>query len=287
MELNDSKYTVDEIETKLMSVLYANIDTRFSQFSLFNKLIKDKFTELENTIIHPTIKSRFLLILRNLPSRFEDIIVDKIDNVFYVVCLSSKENTNKVMDYAPVIEKTKPNTNLNNSNNLTDKENILDYSLFLDYIIDNNISELINFVDPIDSNTISHDLVTTSNTKKIIQFIDQNKFNFFEPNRHGKAPFQLAKTKEVSDIILTGLANKFQTETLALNQTIQMNNDTIKELRNQVILYESYNFKRDIIINTGLIEIFAIKINNFFFNIKPQYFIGIIIGMLGFILIKK
>ena len=81
------KYPIDEIETKIMSILYSNIDQRFNQFVLFDKLIKDKYPELYETTINPVIKARFLLVIKNLVSRFDDIIVTKDNNVFSVVCL--------------------------------------------------------------------------------------------------------------------------------------------------------------------------------------------------------
>ena len=74
--------SLESIETKIMSILYANIDTCFNQFALFDKLIKDKFPENYNTTINPTIKAKFLLVLRNLASRYDDISVVKSNNVF-------------------------------------------------------------------------------------------------------------------------------------------------------------------------------------------------------------
>ncbi len=320
MEQLDSTYSVEQIETKVMSVLYANIDKKFSQFSLFNKLIRDKFTELENKPIHPTIKARFLLILRNLPSRFDDIIVTKTENVFYVVCISSPDAPIQIYEPEIIINKTTsvPNTNTNTNtntgyfgfgagsnaynkttnvvsndnsvnsvNSLNYVENALDYSLFLDYIIDNNLTEFINYVDGIDGNTISHDLVSTSNTKKIKQFIDSNKFQFFVLNRHEKAPYQLTQTKEVSDILLNALATKYQLET-KLNETeIEANKKTIGELRDKVILSESYTFKEDIIIDFSIGEILLIKINNKLRNINLEYFYVAILAIMAYFILFK
>ncbi len=313
MEQLNTSYSVEQIETKVMSVLYANIDKKFSQFSLFNKLIRDKFTELENKPIHPTIKARFLLILRNLPDRYDDIIVTKTDNVFYVVCISNPDATVQIYEPEIIINKTtntntytntntgyfgfgstNGNTNNNNKNNnvtvdnsVNSFENALDYSLFLDYIIDNNMTELINYVDGIDGNTISHDLVSTSNTKKIIQLIESSKFNFFVLNRHQKAPYQLTQTKEVSDILLNSIATKYQTETTALNKTIEDNNKTICELRDKVILSESYAFKEDIVINSSIGEIIAIKFNNKLRNINLEYFYVVLLAIMAYFVISR
>ena len=312
MEQLDTSYSVEQIETKVMSVLYSNIDKKFSQFSLFNKLIRDKFTELENKPIHPTIKARFLLILRNLPSRFDDIIVTKNDNVFYVVCISNPDAPVQIYEPEIVLNKTTttPNTNTgyfgfggnsNSTNNTTNNttnnnkndnsvnsfENALDYSLFLDYIIDNDLTDLINYVDGIDGNTISHDLVITSNTKKIIQLIELSKFNFFVLNKHNQAPYQLTQTKQVSDILLNSLASKYQTETTLLNKTIEDNNKTISELRNKVILSESYSFKEDIIVGLSIGEILVMKLDYKLRNINWEYFYVVLLAILAYFIIYK
>ena len=312
MEQLDTSYSVEQLETKVMSVLYANIDKKFSQFSLFNKLIRDKFTEFENKPIHPTIKARFLLILRNLPSRFDDIIVTKIDNVFYIVCISNPDAPIQIYEPEIILNKTSTttsntntgyfgldansntNSNINNinNNNKNDNsansfENALDYSLFLDYIIDNDLTDLINYVDGIDGNTISHDLVINSNTKKIIQFIELSKFNFFVLNKHNKAPYQLTQTKEVSDILLNSLASKYQTETSSLNKTIEDNSKTIRILRDKVILSESYSFKEDIIVDLTIGEILVMKLNYKLRNINFEYFYVVLLAILAYFILFR
>ena len=163
----------------------------------------------------------------------------------------------------------------------------LDYSLFLDYIIDNDLTDLINYVDGIDGNTISHDLVSTSNTKKIIQLIESSKFNFFVLNRHEKAPYQLTQTKEVSDILLNSLASKYQTETSLLNKTIEDNNKTIGQLRDKVILSESYSFKEDIIVDLSIGEILLMKLNYKLRNINLEYFYVVLLAILAYFIIFK
>ena len=50
------------------------------------------------------------------------------------------------------------------------------------YIIDNNLSDDINYVDPFDGNTIFHDLVITSNIQKITKLISDGKFDFLVKN---------------------------------------------------------------------------------------------------------
>ena len=56
---NLSNISYDKIENDIMIVLYSNIDTIFTQYSLFNKLISDKY-DLKNSVsIHPNFKSKF------------------------------------------------------------------------------------------------------------------------------------------------------------------------------------------------------------------------------------
>jgi hypothetical protein len=171
-------FSVENIETKLMSVLYTNIDTCFNQFTLFDKLIKEKFPENYNTIINPAIKAKFLLVLRNLTSRFDDIKVEKKDNIYSITCFSDKNNLSNIKNYVPEIKTEYKSDSNSDSNSNSNSYSIPipnlnpEYSDLINYIIENNLSEDMNYVDPFDGNTIFHDLVATNNIDKNIEDLD-------------------------------------------------------------------------------------------------------------------
>ncbi len=257
--------SIESIETKIMSILYANIDTCFNQFALFDKLIKDKFPENYNTTINPTIKAKFLLVLRNLASRYDDISVIKSNNVFSVTCLSDKHNLANVKEYTPIVQTPNVNIMQNNvSNNQISPNMSLEYNDLINYIIDNNLNEDIDYVDPFDGNTIYHDLVATNNLEKISKLIEANKFNYWVKNKYGFTPIQLTKNVDTIIMISNGLAKKYTEETTKLNNKI-----TELELKNtqsedKIKLYESKEYKNETLIKTAITYILWTKISNQF-----------------------
>ncbi len=257
--------SIESIETKIMSILYANIDTCFNQFALFDKLIKDKFPENYNTTINPTIKAKFLLVLRNLASRYDDISVIKSNNVFSVTCLSDKHNLANVKEYTPIVQTPNVNIMQNNvSNNQISPNMSLEYNDLINYIIDNNLNEDIDYVDPFDGNTIYHDLVATNNLEKISKLIEANKFNYWVKNKYGFTPIQLTKNVDTIIMISNGLAKKYTEETTKLNNKITELELKNTQSENKIKLYESKEYKNETLIKTAITYILWTKLSNQF-----------------------
>lgn len=294
-------YSIESIETKIMSILYTNIDQQFSQFALFDKLIKDKYTELCNTAINPVIKAKFLLVIRNLVSRFDDIVVTKDNNVYSVVCLSSKDKLDSVKNYVQEQTNTQTGTQFTNLNTTqTSKSNVqsnvqanvqsnpnvpLDYIDLLDYIVDNDLKEDIEYVDPFDGNTIYHDLVITSNINKIKKLIETNKFNFFVKNKHNQTPFDLAKNQDVSNLLVIGTMKKYSDDIQMLNEKINNYQNTIQTLETKVRKYESKEYLNELIVKTNMYEIICIKLFQLYKENKVV-FISLVIIMIAYFYIR-
>lgn len=276
-------YSIDNIETKIMSILYSNIDQKFSQFALFDKLIKDKYSELYNTTINPAIKAKFLLVIRNLVSRFDDILVTKENNIYSVVCLSNKDKIDSVKNY--IQEQTGTQT-VNPNTTQTSSTIPLDYMDLLDYIVDNDLKEDIDYVDPFDGNTIYHDLIITSNINKIKKLIEVNKFNFFVKNKHNQTPIELTKDQTVSNLLVFGMMKKYSDDIQILNEKIINYQNTIQTLETKVTKYESKEYINDLIIKTNIFEIIWIKLLQIFKNNK-SIFISLIIVVLAYFYFKK
>lgn len=269
------QFSVDNIETKLMSVLYAHIDTCFSQFALFDKLIKDKFPENYNTTINPIIKAKFLLVLRNLASRYDDIKVEKINNIYSVTCLSDKDNLTNVKNYTAEVKNQQntgsTTTNINSTVNNTTQNNTtpsiqinselgLDYADLVNYIIDNNLSDDISYVDPFDGNTIFHDLVAVNNIEKIKILIENSKFDYFVKNKHGLTPIELTKNPEIIMFLSVGLANKYVKDTTELKLQAEIDKSKILALESRVAIYESANYKDELMIKTNINYVMWVKL---------------------------
>ena len=298
------EYSIDNIETKVMSILYANIDTTFNQFGLFNKLVKDKFPDMFNTSINPSFKAKFLLVLRNLMTKYDDIKVTKDSgNIYSVVCFSDKNKTdfknwipesqceNSTMNLVNTIGSNPnsiPNPNPNSIPNPNPNPNSnSDYSHMLDYIIENNLDEDLNYIDPFDGNTIYHDLVVTKNINRVETLVSSNKFNYFIKNKYDKTPMELCTCQAITNILITGLIKKYVEETENYNTIITSNKNKINELENRVKIFESKEHKNNQINQTSIIDFLWIKI---YYNLLIKInitFIGLIIMILVLIFWSK
>ncbi len=248
--MSTEELSLDNLETKIMSILYANIDTNFNQFALFNKLIKDKFPEMYNTTINPNIKAKFLLVLRNLMSRYDDVKVTKDKNIYSVVCVSDK-NKNDFIQWVSDAD-VEPQITINTQNTPVDS---VDYSYMLNYIIDNNLTEDMDYIDPFDGNTIYHDLVVTNNLAKISNLVNTNKFNYTIKNKHGQTPIELATNQPISNILIMGLMRKYIEEVEHLKT---VSSEQIKKINTQaatIEYYQSKKYRDSIIIHTNLFVI--------------------------------
>jgi len=262
------KYPIDEIETKIMSILYSNIDQRFNQFVLFDKLIKDKYPELYETTINPVIKARFLLVIKNLVSRFDDIIVTKDNNVFSVVCLSNKDQIANIKNYDHSDNNIQNKTILQNTQNPKNNSNQPEYIDLLNYIINNEI-EFLNYVDPFDGNTIYHDLVITSNLEKIKNLINTGKFNFFAINNKNETPIQLSKDPNITNLLITSTMNKYLDEIQFFNKKIEDYSNKLNYLELKISNYESKDFFDEIIYKTNIFKIIWTKF--YYFIVRNKF----------------
>jgi hypothetical protein len=204
---------IDKIETDIMSVLYANMDIKFSQYALFNKVLEDKYDSQYYGQIHSNFKSRFLLVIRNLMSSYSDIKVSKDNGVYYIVCLSESE---KPIEFIKWDEPIKHPVSLDNT----------DYAQMYNYIYDTNQKDFINWSDPWDGNTIFHELVLSQNKNLIEKLLLQDEFNFNVKNTHGKTPIEMPSTQEIINILTKNLLEKviFMNEKIKI-QDNQYNTD--------------------------------------------------------------
>ena len=149
--------TIDNIEINIMAILLCNMDIKFSHFSLYNKLLNDKYDSCYTNFIHPNFKAKYLLILRNLMSKYDDVLITKEKKNYYIIYISDKYK--KYEDY--------------NNNHIKD----IDVDLSK-YIIDNDIKKEFKYIDPYDGNTIYHDLVMSNNFDIIKKMIESHKFDY-------------------------------------------------------------------------------------------------------------
>lgn len=266
---NLAEISIDKIETDIMSVLYANIDKKFTQYTLFNKLLEDKYEGKYSMFVHPNFKSKFLLIIRTLMSKYDDIIVEKTtENMYNIVCLSSKEDKEEKPFYCEKI--------FSNPIHLEKKE-IAD---MYDYIYDNNLHEYMNWSDPFDGNSIFHELIFANNIKQTLRLIRENNFNFEIKNNKNQTPIDLINSPEMSNIII----NEFVKKNLILTEKYNQEKENVKTLvddyNKELDYYESDKYKNKIIINTSLYNIMMEKTRKYH-NLVKIYIFSFLVGYLA------
>lgn len=257
MSTNLEDITFDKLETDIMSVLYTNMDIEFSQYNLFTKLLNDKY-DGQYSYIHPSFKSKFLLILRNLMSKYDDIQVTKEANDTYFVVCTSESNA-----HITIIKNSYTDDLLKKS----------DWSETYDYIYDNNMEEYINFVDPFEANTIYHNLVLCQNIKQIQRLIDTDSFNYFIKNKNGKTPIELSESQQITSILSIGLINKYLIVTERLNLQHNSNIEKIAKYDVKVSYLESKEYRKSIIEDTNILNILFVKLYKTYTDNKIVIFI--------------
>jgi hypothetical protein len=254
--LND--ISIDKIETDVMSVLYANMDTIFTQYSLFSKLVQDKYDFNGNNSIHPNFKYKYLLVVRNLMSKYSDIKITRENMVYNIVCLTNTDvkltELNKKSIYEQILT---PNIKLDEN----------DISGMYDYIYDNNLCEYINWSDPFDGNSVFHELVLSNNVKQIDRLVKENLFDYSILNSHNQTPVDLIKSVQVAQIIAMGVIKNYNLISKNVKQ-LKENVDMLFNYYNDKNYYESNEYKNKIINNTCLYDVIHIKTNKYHFPIK-------------------
>lgn len=179
--------TFEEINAKLLLVLCANENILFEQYTLFNKTV-DKFRS-NNTIhyVSPDFKLKFLLILRSLMSKNNDITVLKKNNVYYA---------------GYNLQNVDHDLNTNYSEHWIDK-NSLNH-----YIIENNLEDELNYIDPENGNTLFHDLLSTNNHSFIEKVVKTFDINYSLKNNDNKTPIECISDIKIAVFVINDLNNK-------------------------------------------------------------------------------
>lgn len=256
---NLSEISIDKIETDVMSVLYANMDKKFSQYTLFYKLLEDKYDGQYVNYIHPNFKSKFLLVVRTLMSKYDDIEVEKKHGVYYIICTSSKENIQEIPIYRESLENPI-------------KLEMTDMANMYDYIYDNNLNEYMNLSDPFDGNSIFHELILYNNVKQTSKLIEENKFNFEIKNNQNQTPIDLINSQEMKSLVIGEFFKKIKVLTEKYNQEKTNVNTLVANFNKKVDYYESDEYVKKIIQNTSFYDFLMEKTRKYYFPVKMYLF---------------
>jgi hypothetical protein len=252
--------TIDEIETAIMSVLFANMGERYTQFTLFEELLKNKFDSHGNSI-HPNFKSKFLLVLDNLRSKYDDIEITKKDKIYFIKCKSDDDKETQLSEQSEPIVQTYKNelsSKLEGDHILLKKSDEAD---MYDYICENNLK----YVDPFDGNTIFHKLIEFNNIRQTTKLINKNEFNFEIKNYLNESPVDLINSYEMSNLIVMGLIKKLS---LLVKDHEQEKLNIKMILNDNISYYSSEKYLNETIMDTSVFEFISIKTQKYHFIAK-------------------
>jgi len=234
--------TCDQINIKLLIILYANENKLFDQYTLFNMTV-DKFRTSQNiNYVSPDFKSKYLLVLRSLMSKNNSIIVIKKKNVYYVGYEMKNTNIDYIINYS---------------------DHWLDNHTFNNYIIENNLEDELNYVDPENGNTIFHDILSGNNCNFIEKVIKTFDIDYNLKNNDDKTPIECITHIKTTVFIINELNNRL--------------NSIDKKIKN----LESKDYINEISINKFL-KLKLIKFINENFN----YLLGFLALLLSVIIYK-
>lgn len=285
--------SIDKIETDIMSVLYANTDIYFTQYTLFNKTLLDKYDGEKLVYIHPNFKSKFLIVLSNLMSKYDDIDISRSNEgeIYSVICYSDTQSykLNSKNEKVKETEQSEETKQINESEQTNKNDNQLKYNMqhftktfkfdisdiakMYDYIYDNNLLEYINTIDPWDGNSIYHNLVIAQNKNILEKLIFQDKFDYFIKNKKNQTPLEIKSSFEITKILLKGLENKFNILAEKLNAEKEINKRAIESYEAKINWLESHDYSNHIIKNIKISEFLNIKFKNFYQENKILCFI--------------
>ena len=176
--------TFDEITTKIMIILNANEGKILNQYKLY-ELVIDKFNQ--NIMSIPNeFKYKFMLVLRQLMSKFDDVEVRKESEVYYV-------SYNKLKDSNYLESLVQKNTMWLNK-----------YELY-DYIIKNDLDDEIDYADPESGNTIIHDVLGSDDVSLAKKLIDNYYVDFDVKNINNETPIDFIKNIKISNMVVKDL----------------------------------------------------------------------------------
>lgn len=192
-------------------------------------------------------------------SKYDDIVVEKKNGLYYIVCLSSKED----MEEKPLyMEQTAKPIQLV-------KKDMAD---MYDYIYDNDLNEYMIWCDPFDGNSIFHELVLNNNIKQTSRLIEENRFNFEIKNNQDKTPTDLINSQEMGNLIINEFVKKIHTLTEKYNQEKDNVKLLVNDFNEQVDYYESKKYKNKIILNTPFFDILMEKTRKYHLPVKMYLF---------------
>jgi hypothetical protein len=211
----DHNSVFTKIENEVMKILTRNVCKYKNQFEIYNELLEDM--AINDPKEREDFKIKFLLVLRKLPSIFDDVIVKKNDGVLKAIYLPKGENIQNddlVNIYVPEIINSMP----------TEKS-------VINFIVDEEIEKYYNQKDYL-GNTILHYLISNNDFQRIMKVMDKCDMSPLEKNIDNICPIDMITNINIVNIFIKDLLKKNIEKDKLINDLKDNINNNKNELNN-------------------------------------------------------
>jgi hypothetical protein len=192
MNINEN-ITHDEIFSKVMLVLCSNDGIVFNQYTLYNKVLGKLL--VESLYIPNSLKYKFILVLRQLMSKIDNVRVDCIGGMYYAV-YKSDDVSSTDLDIEIVPE-----------GDITPSSFVDDIDLS-EYILLNNLDEEMMYKNPESGDTVYHHILGGADPVLVKKLIIENDVDYNVKNNKDETPINCIKSIEISNLIISDLNTK-------------------------------------------------------------------------------
>ena len=175
---NLADISYQKIEDSIMKVLINNEGSYFANNKLYSQVLN--VLDLNTTFVDRTFKYKFMLVLKSLESKYDDVTFDKTN----ATVIYGKQTTSK-----PIIETSPVNYTLPTPLELAA------------YIIDNNLLEY-------KQKTINHELVSGNYCTHVQKIIDNDEINYLLKDNEQQTVISRINSISMSNIFLEKLYKK-------------------------------------------------------------------------------
>ena len=183
---------IEFIESEIFIAVTGDPERVFSQFELFDSLMKIK--KIRDPLERENFKFHFALVLRSMPTKYDNIYIEIMNNVYYIRFSVSNEpfkiDESKQDAFKPTSEE---------SIGEMPREKAV-----IEFVVDQDVDKYILRTDYL-GNTIVHYLASFNDTKRIKKLIDNKKIDytwFFKTNKDGKSPLDMGCDHSIHNMII-------------------------------------------------------------------------------------
>lgn len=257
----------EQIYDKLMIILIANEGTIFDQYKLYSKLV-DKLN-LTSAAVPSFIKYKYLIVLRRLMSKSDNIKLTKEKDVYYIVYNESSTSKQNTVSY---------------------ESSWINRNGFNEYVIENKMKDQINYCDPETGNTILHEVLKDNDINSIKKLINDYNIDYNIKNKSNESPIECIKDINVATVIISDLNSRIiNIENNLSIRIIELESKSIQlegkntQLEGKITQLETRNF----IDEYSLTDIIKVKFNIYLQKNWIKLNIYLLIGIFVMLFINK